>query len=264
MTALLPGYGPVDTVICDIDGVVVLGSAPIPGAGEALHVLRRAGLSVLFVTNNSTKTPTTIAERLRDVVGFDPGPDGVVNSGVATGRFLAGRVDAVYVLGSDGLRQTLREAGVTVVTDWHDADSVVAGLDFNLSYQTLVEATLAVQHGATFYATNTDATYPTGEGLYPGAGALAAVVERATGRQPIVCGKPHEPMRAVLEDYGGDYPLIVGDRPDTDIALGKVEGWATALVLTGVTGDPDTVPEQFRPDIVLESLADLPGALGLG
>lgn len=263
MTASLPGYGVVDTVVCDIDGVVLLGKNPVPGARTALQVLRDAGLGIMFATNNSTKTPTTIAQRLRDIVGFDPGADNVVNSGAATARFLADKVDAVYVLGSDGLRETLRGAGITVVSDWHGADSVVTGLDFNVSYQSFVGAALAVQHGATFYATNTDATYPTSEGRYPGAGALTAVVERATGQSPIVCGKPHEPMRAMLEDLGGDHPLIVGDRPETDIALGKIEGWATVLVLTGVIDDADAVPEQYQPDIVLDSLAGLPAALGL-
>jgi len=263
VTAALAGYGPVDTIVCDIDGVVVLGKQAVPGAGEALELLRTAGLHVLFATNNSTKTPATVAERLREIVGFDPGTDSVVTSGAATAQFLIGKVEAVYVLGTDGLRETLRQGGVSVVTDWREADAVVCGLDFGVSYQAMVDATLAVQHGATFYATNSDATYPTAEGQYPGAGALTAVVERATGIDPIVCGKPYEPMRALLEEYGGDHPLIVGDRPDTDIALGKVEGWATALVLTGVTTDPEAVPERYRPDIVLRSLAELPAALGV-
>lgn len=264
MTAALAGYGPVDTVVCDIDGVVVLGKQAIPGAGKALELLRDAGLHVLFATNNSTKTPATVAERLREIVGFDPGADSVVTSGAATARFLIGKVEAVYVLGTDGLRETLRQAGVSMVTDWRAADAVVCGLDFDVSYQAMVDATLAVQHGATFYATNNDATYPAPEGQYPGAGALTAVIERATGLDPIVCGKPYEPMRTMLEDYGGDCPLIVGDRPETDIALGKVEGWATALVLTGVIADPGAVPERYKPDLVLESLAELPAALGLG
>ncbi|MDX2342725.1 MAG: HAD-IIA family hydrolase [Acidimicrobiia bacterium] len=263
MTAVLPGYGRVDTVLCDIDGVVVLGKDPVPGAGKALQTMHDAGIRVLFVTNNSTKTRATIAKVLRDTVGFDPGADAVVNSGVATGQFLAGKVEAVYVLGTDGLRESLRDSGVNVVEDWHEADAVVTGLDFNLSYASLVGATLAVQHGATFYATNDDSTYPTAEGLYPGAGSISAVVERATGLTPIVCGKPYEPMRTLLEQYAGDHPLIVGDRADTDIALGKAEGWATALVMTGVTTDVGDIPHRYQPDIVLESLAELPAALGL-
>jgi len=257
------GIERIDTVICDIDGVVLLGKDPIPGAGRALGRLRAAGISVLFVTNNSTKAPVTIAQRLTQIVGFETRADNVVNSGAATARFIVGSVKRVYVLGADGLRDTLRAEGIQLTTDWREADAVVLGLDFNVSYESLVAATLAVQYGATFYATNVDATYPTPEGQYPGAGALAAVVERATGLTPTVCGKPHEPMRQMLEDVGGSHPLIVGDRPETDIALGKIEGWATALVLSGVTRSVADVPDEYRPDIVIDSLADLPARLGL-
>ncbi|MCP4965239.1 MAG: HAD-IIA family hydrolase, partial [bacterium] len=252
MTVFSTEYGPIDTVVCDIDGVVVLGKDPVPGAGEALVKIQQAGLNLLFATNNSTKTRAAIATKLFNIAGFEADLDTIVSSGAATAQLLAGKVEAVYVVGTQGLRETLGEGGVTVVEDWRAADAVVTGLDFNLSYDMLVGAALAVQHGATFYATNSDSTYPTSEGLYPGAGSIAAVVERATGIEPIVCGKPFAPMRATLQQFGGDHPLIVGDRPDTDLALGKVEGWATALVLTGVTADPAAVPEQYKPDIVLE------------
>ncbi len=263
MTVELSGYGPIDTVICDIDGVVVLGNEAVPGAGAALEQLRSAGLRVLFATNNSTKTTAAVAHKLTDIVGYDPGVENVVTSGAATGRYLAGRVEAVYVLGADGLRDTLRAAGINVVKDWREADSVVAGLDFNVTYDALVGATLAVQKGAAFYATNGDVTYPTSEGQYPGAGSLWAVVETATGVSPEVCGKPFAPMSAMLSEYAGEHPLIVGDRPDTDLAIGKVEGWATALVLTGVTAAAQDVPDQYTPDLVLDSIVDLPIALGL-
>jgi HAD superfamily hydrolase (TIGR01450 family) len=263
MIGKLAGYGPIDTVVCDIDGVVVLGADPIPGVGEALHRLRAGGLVVIFATNNSTKAPATIARTLRETVGFDPGPDSVVNSGVAAARFLQGKAAAVYVLGADGLRDTLRGFGITVVADWREADTVLTGLDFDVTYQRLAGAVLAVQHGAAFYATNSDATFPTADGEQPGAGAITAVVERATGLLPIVCGKPFAPMRTVLQDYGGDRPVMVGDRPETDLALGKNEGWATALVLTGVTKDPKDVPKEYTPDLVLDSLAELPDALGI-
>ena len=263
MSELPAECGPIDTVVCDIDGVVVLGMEPVPGAGDALREIQQAGLNLLFVTNNSTKTRAAIATKLLNIAGFEADLDSIVSSGVATAQLLGDTVHGAYVVGTQGLRETLREGGVNVVEDWRAADTVVTGLDFNLSYDMLVGATLAVQHGATFYATNSDSTYPTSEGLYPGAGSIAAVIERATGIEPIVCGKPFAPMRATLEQYGGDRPLIVGDRPDTDIALGKVEGWATALVLTGVTRDPASVPERYKPDVVLDSLADLPGALGI-
>ena len=141
--------------------------------------------------------------------------------------------------------------------------AAVTGLDFSLTYGDFAEAGLAIQGGATFYATNSDASYPQPDGLYPGAGALTSVVERTTGQAPITCGKPFEPMRSALAEMGGNHPLLVGDRPDTDLALGKAEGWKTALVLTGVTSDAADVPADLTPDIVLESIADLPAALGI-
>ena len=168
----------------------------------------------------------------------------------------------MYVVGTDGLRDTLREAGITVTADWRSADAVVAGLDFNVTFAALAEAALAIQNGADFYATNTDASFPTPEGEYPGAGALVAAIATTTGQTPLVCGKPHEPMRRLLDGFVGAKPLIVGDRPETDIALGKLEGWATALVMTGVTASIDEVPAEYQPDLVLDSLADLPAAIG--
>lgn len=263
MSGFLDGHGPIDTVVCDIDGVLVLGTQPIVGAGESLASLQDAGFSLVFATNNSTRTPSMIRRHVHDVTGFDPGPDRVVNSGAAAARHIRDAVSRVFVLGSDGLRDTLREGGVEVTLDWQEADAIVTGLDFAVSYEALAHAGLAVQNGATFYATNTDVSYPRPDGLYPGAGALVSVVERTTGVAPIVCGKPYLPMREMLEDLGGGSPIIIGDRPDTDIALGKAEGWATALVLTGVTRKAESVPAELSPTVVLESIVALPSALGI-
>lgn len=253
----------IDTVVCDIDGVLLLGSQPIPGAREALETMRTAGLHVVLATNNSTRTPSAIRRHVVDVVGFDAGEESVINSGAATARFLRDKVNRVFVLGSPGLRATLAEGGIAVTTDWTEADAVVTGMDFAVGYESFAHAGLAIQNGAAFYATNTDAAYPREDGLYPGAGALTAVVETTTGVSPTVCGKPFAPMRLALEDLGGDQPLIVGDRPDTDIALGKGEGWATVLALTGVIADLELVPSELIPDFVIPSIAALPELLGL-
>lgn len=263
MTGFLDGYGPIDTVVCDIDGVLVVGNQPVDGAGETLDLLQAVGMALVFVTNNSTRTPAMIRRHVQEVTGFAPEPDQVLNSGMAAARHIRDAVSRVYVLGTDGLRDTLRDGGVEVTLDWSEADAIVSGTDFRVSYEALAHAGLAVQNGATFYATNDDVSFPRPDGLYPGAGALQAVVERTTGVAPIVCGKPYAPMREMLEDVGGKHPIMVGDRPDTDIALGKVEGWATALVLTGVISNVEDVPEELSPTIVLDSIAALPTALGL-
>lgn len=255
-------WSAIDTVICDIDGVVVLGRDPIPGAGEALTEIERSNIAVRFVTNNSTKTRATVAERIHQTVGFATSEDSIITSGLATAMLIADTARAVYVLGSEGLRTTLRQTGVAVTGDWRVADAVVVGLDFELTFQSLADASLAIQNGATFYATNADVSYPTPQGLYPGAGSLVAAVATTTGEKPIVCGKPFEPMRRLLSAFVGGNAVMVGDRPETDIALGKEMGWLTCLVLTGVVADASAAPSRLRADIVLDSLAQLPAVLG--
>ena len=116
--------------------------------------------------------------------------------------------------------------------------------------------------GARFVATNDDATYPTPEGLHPGGGSIVAALERASGRRAEVAGKPHTPMRDLVRELVGEGPVwMVGDKPETDLALGKGEGWTTVLVLSGVTGNDADVPDDLRPDAVLDSIADLPDLL---
>lgn len=253
----------VDTVVCDVDGVIVLGSSPVPGAGEALTKMRAAGMRVLFITNNSTKTRQDVVFRLTETVGYTTKPETIISSGWATGILIADEHRAVHVLGSPGLCATLRETGVNLADDWTEADAVVVGLDFDLTYRKLADTALAVQNGATLYATNTDSSYPTPEGLHPGAGSLVALIETVTGIEAIPCGKPYEPMRNLLADFVDGNAVMVGDRADTDLALGKAEGWGTALVLSGVTKSVEEVPPEYRPDLVLGSIAELPEALGI-
>jgi 4-nitrophenyl phosphatase len=264
MTVHLDGYGPVDTLVCDIDGVIVLGKQPIAGAGAALDRIRDAGLPIILATNNSTRKPEMVRSHVLDVSGFDPGPDAVVNSGEATAELLTGRYQHVFVVGTDGLRDTLRDGDVPVTDDWTEADAVVVGLDPGVTYDALTAAGLAIQNGADFYATNTDPSFPQPEGLFPGAGAIVAAVATTTHRQPIaICGKPHEPMRQALRSRAGKHPLIVGDGIETDIALGKAEGWATVLTLSGVIRDVSEIPAEMKPDVVVGTITELPELLGL-
>jgi 4-nitrophenyl phosphatase len=220
-----------------------------------------AGFELIFVTNNSTKTRQDVRDHVAKRTGF-AGPAEVVTSGMATAAQLNGVAERVFVVGGAGLVATLETHGLEVVTDWRLCDAVVVGLDRDLSYAKLSEATLAIRSGAGFYATNADATYPMPDGLYPGGGAIAAFLERSTDVPAIVCGKPHAPTRAMVRELAGDGGvLVVGDRAETDISMGIEEGWATALVLTGVVDDPARVPAEYRPDLVLPSIADLPAAL---
>ncbi len=249
------------TIACDLDGVVYLGTEGIPGAGEALRRLAQSGYRLLFVTNNSTKTRYEVAAAITSRTGFPADPEDVLGSGLATARLLAGRVERVFVVGGAGLRVTLKGEGLVVVEHGEEAEAVVVGLDPEFTYARLAEATRALRNGAAFYATNTDATFPTPTGLQPGGGAIVAALAVASGREPIVCGKPHDPMRRLVRARTSGEVLVVGDRPETDLAMGKAEGWHTALVLTGVTSDPATVDSRWAPDLVVAALADLPDAL---
>ena len=251
-----------EALVCDLDGVLYRGNEAIAGAGAALATLAGAGVDLVFVTNNSTKTAAEAAAKISALTGFPARAADVVTSAQAAVHLLVPGTPPTLLFGAAGARGPLEEAGIPVVDDWHVAEAVVAGLDLSLTYESLTRAVMAVGHGARFIATNTDVTYPTPEGLWPGAGALVAAVEAATGVTPEVAGKPHAAMRNLLGDrLAGRRVAVVGDRPETDLVLGGAEGWETILVLTGVTTTPDGVSP--TPDHVVASIADVPALFGL-
>jgi len=251
-----------DAIVCDLDGVLYRGEVGIAGAGEGLAGLRRAGIDLVFVTNNSTKTPAEAAAKITRLTGFETHEQDVVTSAQAAAHLLAPEAPPTLLFGAAGARAPLEHAGVPVVSDWHEAEAVVAGLDLSLTYESLTRAVMAVERGARFVATNTDVTYPTPEGLWPGAGALVAAVEAATGVTPEVAGKPHAAMRGLLEErLAGRRVAVIGDRVETDIALGAAEGWNTILVLSGVTASAEGA--DLTPDHVVPSIAEVPALFGL-
>jgi 4-nitrophenyl phosphatase len=250
--------GPPKTFVFDLDGVVYVDEAGVPGARATLEALEGAGHQVLFATNNSSRAVDTVIESIARRTGFVAQPAAIITSGLAAAELLVDDDDICYVFGSDGLARTLSDRGITVTTDHEQATAVVVGLDRGLTYERLTGAVLAVRRGARFIATNDDATYPMPDGQYPGCGALVASVERATGVRPVVCGKPNPPMvRLVASRVQHPEVWVVGDRPETDLAMAKGAGWGTILVLTGVTHAADAVPDDLQPDFVLESIADL-------
>ncbi len=266
MAGVLAGHGDwgnVATLVCDLDGVIYVDGAVIPGAATALEALQHQGRRLLFVTNNSTKTSRIVVDTIAQLTGFQAEERDVVTAGLVTAMTLEGLVDRVLVVGGPALVETFRSRGFTVVSNWRRAEAVACGLNFHLTYDDLAAATLAIRAGALFYATNTDATYPTAEGQKPGGGAIVAALETATGIKAVVCGKPHAPLGdAVRKIVGEEKVLVIGDRFETDVALGKAQGWFTALVLTGVTTAASEAPPGLNPDIVVDSLADLPAVLG--
>jgi len=246
-------------VVCDLDGVVYLADTAVPGAAESLGEIQRRGYRVLFATNAPMRTPEAVAAHIRAVGGYAADPSQVVTSAMAAAEVLTPADAPILAVGEEGLGATLSRHGLSLTDDPACAHTVVVGLDRRLTYDHLRAACSALLAGARFVACNRDPTYPTETGPWPGGGAIVAALETATGRRAEVVGKPYGPMRAaVLRRLGPGPTWVVGDRPETDLALGRDQGWTTVLVLTGVMGGSDEVPPDLRPDLVLASLADLP------
>jgi phosphoglycolate/pyridoxal phosphate phosphatase family enzyme len=253
--------------VFDMDGVLFRMDDPLPGAAEAVRRLHEHGDAVFYLTNNSSKTRADYVEKL---ARFDihATPDEVMTSAYATGRLFiewgaAGR--SVYVVGEHGIREELASAGMKIVDYREDApiDYVVAGWDRGFTYRKLAEAHLAITRGARFIATNRDATYPdTGGRTLPGGGSLVAAIETCTGVRPFTVGKPEPYTLELILRLAGAAPaecVVVGDRLDTDVALGKRVGARTALVLTGVStrADVEAAPPELRPDFIWNDLGEL-------
>lgn len=243
------------TVVCDLDGVIYLGDEAVPGAGDALAELRDAGHQVLFCTNNSSRTRQGSADKITRVTGFEVAADQVASSAMAAGRLLGG--GRVLVVGGHGVLEAVELSGGVVVEDG-PADAVVVGIDFDFDYDLLDRASAAIRTGARFVATNADATYPTPDGLKPGAGALVAAIAAASGVDPEVAGKPEPTMRALIgEMTTGNTVFMVGDRPETDLAMADAEGWVSVLVESGVTAPGAQVTP--TPDHVIADITRMPG-----
>lgn len=243
----------------DIDGVLMRGDAPIPGAPEAVERLRSEGKPRVFMTNNSARTPAEIAGRLTRV-GIPASPDEVVTSALATANVLRRvGVARAFVVGEHGVREALGDVGIEVVDgDPEKVDAVVVGWDRNADYTRLRRAALLVERGARLIATNADAAFPADDGVWPGAGALLSVVTVTTGVDADVVGKPHPALfLAARERAGGGRPLVIGDRLDTDIAGAAAVGWDSLLVLTGITSRSDVERADAAPTYVAPDLSAL-------
>jgi len=270
-------------VIFDVDGTVVRGDDPLPGAAAGIAAVDDAGLSRLFVSNNPTKPPEAYEARLGRA-GIPVDADEVITAGSVTARYLATHHprEAVAVVGEPGLVDLIREAGVSATAvgtgdgpdDWGTAadgradrpDVLVASIDREFHYDTLRRCLwLLSDPSVTFLGTDPDVVIPAPDADVPGSGAVIGAIANVAGRDPhAMLGKPGTTMRdAALERLGLDPEeiLIVGDRLDTDIALGEATGMTTALVRTGVTDDAALSASPTRPDHVLDSLASLPSIL---
>jgi HAD superfamily hydrolase (TIGR01457 family) len=248
-----------DALLFDLDGVLYRGDEPVPHAAASMETVRASGLSVVFLTNNSSRTPDQVAAKL-DGVGIAADPAEVVTSALATADLLAARGGGTaFVIGQDGIRTALAEAGLRIVDGEPDrVDHVVVGVDLDATYAKLRTACVLVQRGAHLIATNPDRSFPAPGALWPGAGALLAVITETTGASAEVVGKPYPPLFEVAAARAGARrPLVIGDRIDTDIAGAVALGWDSLLVLTGVSTRDEAASSSVRPTYVAEDLRAL-------
>ena len=248
-----------DCILFDLDGVLYRGEGVVPSAPPTLAALRVRGVRPVFLTNNSSRTPLQVAEKLRGI-GIEAEPGEVVTSALATAELLAERGGGrAFVIGQDGVREALTGVGIRILDgEPEEADLVVVGYDGGATYGSLKRASLLVQRGARLVATNADGSYPAADGLWPGAGALLAVITTTTGAEPEIVGKPFAPLyEAGRRRGGGGRPLVVGDRLDTDIEGAARLGWDSMLVLTGVSGREDVERLGIRPTVIAEDVSAL-------
>ena len=245
--------------LIDLDGTIYKGKDRIP-AGEAfVHELQWRNIPYLFVTNNTTRTPETVQTMLAEQFNVETPIETIYTATLATVDYLNDKNlgKKVYVIGDVGLKQAIAEAGYVEDTD--NPDYVVVGLDWEVDYEKLSIATLAIQKGAHFVGTNPDLNIPTERGLMPGAGSIITLIEVATRVKPVYIGKPNAIiMEKAVEHLGlpREEVIMVGDNYLTDIRAGIDNGIPTLLVTTGFT-KPEEVPGlPIQPDYVLSSLAE--------
>ena len=233
---LVEGY---DLAMLDLDGVVYIGGDAVPHAAAAIAEASALGARCAYITNNASRTPTAVAQHLRDL-GLPAQADDVVTSSQAAARMLLDEVGEgarVFVIGGEGLLEALDERGLVGTHRLEDeAQAVVSGYHPDVRWGTVIDGAILVREGLPWVATNTDMTVPTPRGPGPGNGVLVGAVARYAGVEPMVAGKPEPPLiRETVARLGGSRPLMVGDRLDTDIEGAHRAGCDSLLVLTGVT-----------------------------
>jgi HAD superfamily hydrolase (TIGR01457 family) len=254
-------FSEITAIIMDMDGVLWLSDEPLPGMTAFFDFLRGRDIPFGLATNNSSKAPADYVKKLERMGVTGISEEQIVTSGTATTSYLQTEYPtgtSIHVLGGDGLRKNMTEGGFTLSDN--GARVVVVGLDPQLTYDKLKRAALLIRGGAAFVASNDDLTYPTPEGLAPGAGSIVAALKASTERDPIVIGKPHAPLFEASLRILNTLPektLMVGDRLNTDIAGAQKLGLRTALVLTGVSTREEIAATGIQPDGVYTDLNDL-------
>ena len=246
-------------ILLDMDGTLYLGDRLFPETKPFLARIRAAGGRYLFLTNNSSKgVPAYIDKLARLGIAAEP-RDFLISTHVLIRRL---RTDGLqeqplYAMGTAAFRQQLIQAGFRLTDHTDQATCLLVAYDTELTYSKLVDACILLDRGVPFYATNPDWVCPTESGYVPDCGSICEMLLHATGRRPVVVGKPEADMALAAMELAGVSPLetlLVGDRLYTDIACGANAGIETALVLTGETSLSDLDSASVRPDYIFPSV----------
>lgn len=270
-----------DALLFDLDGTVYRGEHAVDGAADAVRAAHEAGVAVRFITNNASRGPDEVAGHLTGL-GIHAEPKEVSTSAQAAARVLADRVSStvrsavggkvggkVLVIGSPALVHEVQLVGLTPTsTADHTVEAVVQGLNMDTGWRDLAEACLAINAGALWVACNIDPTLPTERGLLPGNGSLVAALQTATGREPVVAGKPATPLLdEAMRSANAKHALVIGDRLDTDIAGAVAAGLDSLLVFSGVTTAAELLGSDTRPTYLAEdvrAVTEAPERLAIG
>ncbi|MGA8845974.1 MAG: HAD-IIA family hydrolase [Nocardioides sp.] len=248
-----------DLGMFDLDGVVYIGGKAVAGAAEHLEAVRGDGMRCAFITNNAARQPGRVAQHLREL-GVSARESDVVTSAQAAARVLRERIGvgaAVVVLGGEGLHAAVLAEQLVAVDVEEDAEAIVTGYGPDVRWSAVMRAAVRIRDGLWWVASNTDGSIPTAFGVAPGHGVLVETLQRFAGVDPVVAGKPERPLLdETIRRVGGERPLMIGDRLDTDIQGARRVGIDSLLVLTGVTGldelvaaRPEERPTYLGPDL---------------
>lgn len=247
--------------LMDMDGTVYLGDQKIDGAFESLDEIRNRNIQICFLTNNSSKSKNTCLKRLKEVYGFNVSENELYTSLNATCEYLNKHYKGkrVFTLATPDVQQELTEKGINLVED--NPDIVLLTFDTTLSYDRLFKFSRFLEQGLPYIATHPDDFCPSSIGKMPDIGAFISMFEHTVNRSPdVIVGKPYSEMaNAVMKEYGlsSDEIAMVGDRISTDICFGVNNGFMSILVLTGETTKESLAKSSVKPDIVLDTFADI-------
>jgi len=255
--------------IFDLDGTVYLSDRLIPGADRVIHQLRETGRKVVFLSNKPLQTREDYASKLTRL-GIPTQPEEVINSTLVMINYLKKIVPQprLFVVGEVPFIEELKREGFTITEEPKEIDYVVVAFDRTFDYKKLNISYQAIKLGAHFVATNPDRTCPIEGGEIPDCAGMIAAIEAVTQKKvEVIVGKPFPIMVQTVLEVMGLKPedcILIGDRLETDIKMGKDAGIATGIVLTGVTSEESLrqikhTPDQ--PDFVFQSIADVENLL---